>query len=81
MTKFTEYTLDALAIGTFLFLVGRFILLYMNGCFTYKEEIHSEESFRIKKEDGWVSVNKDITRIVTKRTYENGRIEFRTKEF
>ena len=81
MTEFTEYTLDVLAIGTFLFIVGRFLLLYIDGYFTYKEEIHSEETFRLHKKDGYGTTNRDIAQIVMKRTYENGRIEFRTEEF
>ena len=81
MTQFTEYTIDVLVIATFIFFVGRFILAYLSGLYTYKDEIVSEQDFTQSTKNRYGGINEnDYKKIIIKRTYDNGKIELIVKE-
>jgi len=70
-------------------IMALFILAYLNGNFTYTDEIYSTERYQKIRQTKHISTGKHIgdisydgvvERIVIKRTYVSGRIKFIEKE-
>jgi hypothetical protein len=80
MPNTEELQIVGLILGM-LFLLAVLMVMYLNGSFTYRDEIYSIE--RYKKTElypwGYPSVYY-VEHIVIKRTFVSGRIKFITKE-
>jgi hypothetical protein len=62
------------------FLLGFFLLRYLNGSYTYEDTIYSTNRYQCRAENFMGTNSYYVDRIVIKRKYHSGKIKFIEKE-
>jgi len=73
--------IQIIILGVILITVGYFMIKYINGDYSFKDEIYSETTRKVIKSNDFGNYREyHVNIIVIKRTYQNGEIRFIQKE-